>query len=471
MRIRFKLLILLMVISLFPLLMVRTSIQRDLTVMGNNLAERSEKVLVHKARMGLKRIVEDHARVLRQERQLLESISFLIASRIEGVLYGYAHTTNDAPFIPSDVRMNEVLEEYFTLHVRDREQSLDVDFQQATFEGNKSDKPIMNNLIPLMGTAKFKYPKLILWIEMILSDGSRVTYPKVNDEHKIRRSQGEIDEASNLQRGLTWSLPLLDKLTRRLAFKVTAPIKNDEGKLLGNLSIVVPIDALLRENHHVNMFSDNVEAFLVKPAFGQGNRPPRLKVVAQEQVHKIGRGHWWVPEGEKWLTSDNAEQLGVIAADLFAQKTGVVSMPSYKDGDALWAYAPIDESGTSLLLIVPKDDIVKDAQAARDYVVTQVDEHDIKMGYVMLLVAGLVFGIALILSRFFTRNIRELVDAVQGVSRGDFSAKANVRSTDEIGQLGFAFNKMLPELHERVVMKHALEVAQEIGRASCRERV
>ena len=265
-----------------------------------------------------------------------------------------------------------------------------------------------------------------------------------------------------MQRGLTWSLPLLDKLTRRLAFKVTAPIKNDEGKLLGNLSIVVPIDALLRENHHVNMFSDNVEAFLVKPAFGQGNRPPRLKVVAQEQVHKIGRGHWWVPEGEKWLTSDNAEQLGVIAADLFAQKTGVVSMPSYKDGDALWAYAPIDESGTSLLLIVPKDDIVKDAQAARDYVVTQVDEHDIKMGYVMLLVAGLVFGIALILSRFFTRNIRELVDAVQGVSRGDFSAKANVRSTDEIGQLGFAFNKMLPELHERVVMKHALEVAQEV---------
>ena len=144
-----------------------------------------------------------------------------------------------------------------------------------------------------------------------------------------------------------------------------------------------------------------------------------------------------------------------------ARKPGVVGMP-YKDGDALWAYASIDESGTSLLLIVPKEDIVKEAHAARQYVETQVDDHNRTMGYVVFAVAGLVLVLALLLSKLFTRNITQLVDAVRSVAKGNFAARVTVRSSDEIGQLGLAINKMVPELQDRVAMKNHLEVAQEV---------
>ena len=150
-----------------------------------------------------------------------------------------------------------------------------------------------------------------------------------------------------------------------------------------------------------------------------------------------------------------------MATGLLAGKPGVVGMP-YKDGNALWAYAPIDEKGTSLLLVVPREDLVREAQTARQFVASKVDEHDSKMGYVVLVVAGLVLLTSLLLSKFFTRNISELVRTVQRVAKGDFSIRAIVRSADEIGQLGLAINKMVPELKERVSIKHHLEVAHEV---------
>lgn len=461
MRIRLKLLILLMLISLAPLLVVRTSIQRNLTQMGDNLAERSENVLVHKASTGLKRIVEDHARVLRRERQLLESMSLLLASRIEGVLYGHAHIAHESVFMPPNVGMQDVQKDYFFLHMRGSQQPLEVDFQQIGVDNSADSSISMESLIPLLGTVKFEYPKLILWIEMTLADGTRATYPKANNRRRMRRSPVIDKTSSRLQGGLSWSLPRQDPQTRRMVFKVTAPIRDDKGKLQGNLSIVVPVDSLFHENIHVSMFSNNAESLLVQSVVDPENDSSRLRIVAQAQAKQTGRGHWQVPEGDKWLIGEDAEQYGIMTTAIRARKPGVVGMP-YKDGDALWAYASIDESGTSLLLIVPKEDIVKEAHAARQYVEAQVDDHNRTMGYVVFAVAGLVLVLALLLSKLFTRNITELVDAVRSVSKGNFAARVTVRSTDEIGQLGLAINKMVPELQDRVAMKNHLEVAQEV---------
>ena len=446
---------------LFRSLVVRTSGQRDLTRMGNDLAERSENVLVHKASTGLKRIVEDHARVLRRERQLLESTSLLLASKIEGVLYGHAHASPEASFIPPDVRMQDIQKDYFFMHMRGNQLPLEVDFQQMTLEDFTDANTSMESLVPLLGKVKFEYPKLILWIEMTLADGTKAIYPKASGNRKMGRMSSNVLPAARLQDALSWSLPVQDQRTRRMVFKVTAPIRDDKGNLQGNLSIVVPVDSILHENHHVSMFSSNAESLLVQAVVNPDTNTSRLRIVAQEQGKQSGRGHWQVPEKDKWLTVEDEEQFGIMATGLIARKPGVVGMP-YKDGSSLWAYAPIDESGTSLLLIVPKEDIVKDAQAARLYVETQVDDHNSQMGFVVFVVAGLVLLLALLLSKLFTRNITELVETVRSVAKGNFSTRATVRSTDEIGQLGLAINTMVPELQDRVAMKNHLEVAQEV---------
>ena len=461
MRIRYKLLMLLMVISLAPLLLVRTSVQRDLSHMGDTLAERSGNVLVHKASNGLKRIVEDHARVLHRERQLLEATSLLLASKIEGELYGHSHTSTEGSFIPVDVRMEDVLKDYFFSHMKGRRQPLEVDFRQASLENGAESKVLLADLIPLLGKVKFEYPQLIMWIEMDLVDGTKLVYPKADQIRRMGRGKGTNSKGTELHSTLTWSLPQLDSNTRRMVFRVTAPIRNEIGVLQGNLTLVIPVDSVLHQNLHVSMFSEETMSFLVKPVADSDQFSIGIRIVAQEQDVQAGRGHWQVPDQDQWLESGDKEQFGIMATSLLAGKPGVIGMP-YKDRDALWAYAPIDEKGTSLLLVVPREDIVREAQTARQFIASQVDEHDSKMGYVVLVVAGLVLVTALLLSKYFTRNISGLVRVVQRVAKGDFSIRATVRSADEIGQLGLAINKMVPELKERVSIKHHLEVAHEV---------
>jgi sigma-B regulation protein RsbU (phosphoserine phosphatase) len=48
------------------------------------------------------------------------------------------------------------------------------------------------------------------------------------------------------------------------------------------------------------------------------------------------------------------------------------------------------------------------------------------------------------------------------LAQGDFSARAEVRSKDEVGQLARAFNAMVPALEERVEIQKSLELAGEI---------
>lgn len=53
---------------------------------------------------------------------------------------------------------------------------------------------------------------------------------------------------------------------------------------------------------------------------------------------------------------------------------------------------------------------------------------------------------AWILSRFLTRQIRQLVAAASVISQGDLTRKVETRSNDEIGQLGKSFNAMVASL-------------------------
>jgi two-component system, OmpR family, sensor histidine kinase BaeS len=63
-------------------------------------------------------------------------------------------------------------------------------------------------------------------------------------------------------------------------------------------------------------------------------------------------------------------------------------------------------------------------------------------------VIALVLGV--LLSRTLTRPIRELTEATHAVSQGDLSQQVPVRSSDELGELAQAFNKMSSELSRSV---------------------
>lgn len=68
------------------------------------------------------------------------------------------------------------------------------------------------------------------------------------------------------------------------------------------------------------------------------------------------------------------------------------------------------------------------------------------------------------LSSLITRPISKLVEATQSIQKGDFSAKININTKDEIALLATSFNEMTARLRQLVEEEKRLKVAEERNR-------
>src|SRR5574341_828834 len=70
--------------------------------------------------------------------------------------------------------------------------------------------------------------------------------------------------------------------------------------------------------------------------------------------------------------------------------------------------------------------------------------------YSALATTAIALLLGILLSRNLTSPIRQLTQATHAVSQGDLSQQVPIRSNDELGELGKAFNKMSAELSRSV---------------------
>ncbi len=90
------------------------------------------------------------------------------------------------------------------------------------------------------------------------------------------------------------------------------------------------------------------------------------------------------------------------------------------------------------------------------------------VGFGLLFIAVALVGVVPLSSRL-TRNLTNLTDGVSRIAKGDYAARVNVRSHDEVGALATAFNHMAADVekHQRAVgeqerMKRELELGRQI---------
>ncbi len=72
--------------------------------------------------------------------------------------------------------------------------------------------------------------------------------------------------------------------------------------------------------------------------------------------------------------------------------------------------------------------------------------------------------LGLFLARTITRPVRELTDAAERLAQGNLAQKVDIRSTDEVGELGRAFNQMSAELvrADQVRRQMTADIAHEL---------
>jgi signal transduction histidine kinase len=85
-------------------------------------------------------------------------------------------------------------------------------------------------------------------------------------------------------------------------------------------------------------------------------------------------------------------------------------------------------------------------------------------GIPSLIFLSVIVIFTILLSRVLTRPIRELTKVAQEMSKGNFGVKVEVRSKDEIGQLGIAFNEMSQRLanFHKLRMELLADISHEI---------
>ncbi len=477
MRIRWKLLLVLLAISLVPMLLMRWMGQRSMRELGNDLATRTREVLIRETSLELKNLVEEHATILRGERDLVEMMLQVQASELEKIFAGHPPSQNTfkepGTFESRDPNRTEA-EPARNKHIRRMgmmgSRPLDVSYRKLTewIPSGVSETEAgevlskITGMIPTYRSLEQKQSDLILWQLTAFENGIYTVYPAIKRMPMMRRGlKSDWYELAKKRNQVVWSKPDIDPFTMQIVFTVSAPFYQPNGNLMGVTAIAVPVDILLQKDEHFRKLSKNITSLLVRPESQNANQKSGIRIIARERLQNEMPHRWLASQEEEWLELNNSRPLEKIISDLQHQNTGV-SKVSYMGHESLLAYGCIDDYQTALLVIVPAADVVAEANAMESYVRTRINRQITVTRIMLSLGILLVIGLAFILSRSVTENMSKLVTAVRRVASGDFAARVHIKSRDEIGELGRTFNHMVPELEERVAMKQALDVAMEV---------
>jgi len=476
MRIRWKFLLILLAISLIPMFLMRWMGQHSMRELGNDLATRTRDVLIRETSLELKNLVEEHATILRRERDLVEMALQVQASELEKIFAGHtaqiaAGKSSGFGSVNPDRMENELDRGKHILRMGMMDGTpLDVSYEKLTewipssvskAEGAEIRSKI-SDIIPVYRSLENKHPDLIFWQFTAFENGIYTVFPAFKPLPMMRGGfKAAWYQLAKKRKQIVWSKPAIDPITMQMVFTVSVPFYKPDGDIVGVTAIAVPVDVFLQEDEHIRKLSNNIKSLLVRPEKQSTSGKNGIRILAREQLKNEMNHHWRALLEDEWLELDNSQQLESVIRDLQQENTGVRKI-SYMGQDSLLAYGSIDDYQTALLVIVPAADVVAEANAMESYVLTRIKRQITVTSIMLAIVILLVIGLAFILSRSITENISKLVNAVRRVASGDFAARVHIKSRDEIGELGRTFNHMVPELAERVAMKQALDVAMEV---------
>ena len=484
MRIRWKLLLLFLAISLLPMAIMRLVTQRSMTEMGRALGERSREELVLRNGSELARLVEDHARILAKERQLMESMTRVLA------LEASRRLSAPPPDKPGDILvaeslpgmpMGEGMPEGQSMPMDPRfcrleEQAgpcvpLEVDFSRPAVRFSSRGEPTraerasaarLAALAPVLDRAARELPNAIIWQLTMLADGVMSIHPAIGGlpaGWDPRRSEWYLQA---IQAGEpVWTGPVTDPVTRQATLVVSTAIPGAGGRPAGVAAMVVPSASLVHENEHIRAISEHVTSVVVRPADGLDPEKGLEILAGEDDQPMLGQMHViWLDRQPKYIGSPDTEAFRALVEDMRAMRPGVRVL-SFEGRESLWAHGPIGPR-SSLLLIAPMADVTAPAAEAERFVLERVRSQLRLTGWMLAASAMAVALASLLLSGRFTRDLHKLVAATRRLGRGDFGARVDIRSRDEVREVGDAFNEMIPALEERLAIKEALDLAREI---------
>ncbi|WP_027723328.1 SpoIIE family protein phosphatase [Maridesulfovibrio zosterae] len=496
MKIRWKILIILLIFSLMPLVVTRLYGLRSLTELGSDLQIQTRLTLLERATESLSSMAKGRAAIINLESRLyhtsLKSIQAeaeirLSSSELEPSIPDYyvtsPHSTinnpefTSAPDYKKRALMGKGANRKKTHDMTEIKRGALIDLpitkERISFwltDGLtlKQAEPYIKKLSPMLTSFKncsATLEKLVLWQEITLENGLVATYPGHDS------FPGKYDPRKNAwykkvkkQKKTLWNLPVPDAATRSLCHRLTAPLFNDNGEFIGTTSLVIAVSmpihgslihALQPGTTLMVVASENPESFSDSKLLIIGKAGDRYKNMDSVQAQ---RHFWQSPPDQEWLKENNPE-FRTLVQDINDGHNGVIQM-NYKGVPSLWTFSPINNT-IALLLITPTTDFTAEADEAEQYVRESIANQYEGTSLIAIVVILCVSVVAYFVSQSLSRPIRMLSEAVIKIGKGDWSVRADFHSSDELGELAENFNIMVPQLREHSATKQALILADE----------
>lgn len=467
--------ILLLAIALSPLVVWTGLHLTFMHRLGGQLASDRRAILAETARHHLRRVVDDHGRIIEREAEILELALQIQAGEVEHRL-AQAPPTQPRLFFGKDYDDQVNLPSGMVLsdkHLRPgpdgKAAPIQVTYdQQVCVLAPGVDRKTVAADLARLSTMPEVYKSLygpnskrMYWQYTSLETGIHSCYPGHGgypSDYDPRKRQWYTQ--ARQAGAITWTLPMVEVSTRTVALTLAMPVLRPDGSFAGVTAIDVPLEGIFGELTLPEPWASDASKLLVFPNHEGGETEGKLVILAQ-QSYAGYRADWRGPELKQFLESGDTDELKALFADAVGGRSGVRKM-RYKGKDALWAYGAGGPDKQFPVVIVPYEKVIAHATEAENFVLDRMT-HSIRIaGVVMLCVAIVVVILAFLISRRVTKPLVQLADAGERLAGGDYDASVQIKTGDELQNLGDIFNEMGPKLRDREKMKRSLDLAMEI---------
>jgi len=483
MTIRARLLIILIVTALMPLALTSLSHQVSIWLARGKLAEHTRQALDTNARQTLQEQLQGHVEIIQREMQLTRALLQRQAREIELALCAAPLHQADEEiqsssfgFDPECSVPSALVHPFFRDANDPNTAALGIDYQRQGYSlmSSQASEAEVTSMQKRLASMTRVYsdiyrqaPKGTLWLSTRLDNGLLTRYPAGGTFAPIRGRRprplpGNQDARTSPKRRPMHAPkrgPMVDFATGQVVVVVPEPIRSPQGPVIGMTSMARTIPEIFDNMSLPERWGDDMERMIVQvdPNAPSGERAKillhsRLDRAASERRRRI------VPENLR--SSDDALYEAMIE-DIMAGQAGVQRM-QFRQQSCLWAYQPVAATGVAALLVVPYTHVTKLAETMERTLIRE-SLFWLQLTTVVLVLAT-VYAIVLAVrrARAFTDPIETLVSASRRLAHGDYEARVQINSGDELEHLGNVFNDIGPKLREHGNMKLSLDLARAV---------
>jgi len=271
--------------------------------------------------------------------------------------------------------------------------------------------------------------------------------------------------------------PMVDASTRQLVITFAQPVYGPDNNLLAVTAIDLPVSRLLDPNDLNTNWAEQAQVVVVSsgPArFEQSqdegspalsattDLPADVYVVADINQQRDTRPRMQPTET---VPFDLPSERQAVVQDLLAARSGVRRV-SIDGQDRMIAYGQVgvnEQRPVYALILVPAPTIFEPAESAVARIESELRDSLVNTGAILLVLLLFVGVVAYALSFRLTRPIVEIANASRRVAEGNLDTRVELdQRRDELGQLGKAFNDMVPALRDRLKIRQSLAVAMQV---------